>query len=133
MNSMASVQKTITLREFGEVSFPREDFSFCKESEFQKTSEKLQPLVKVIPDISGRRLSFKASSKVGVIVHKALRVQVLPRSSAKEFCTLIRYVLEGNVPVRLLRSYSDLSWGNGFENILYAILCKEVLNFPTRK
>ncbi|MGA1796290.1 MAG: McrC family protein [bacterium] len=126
MNSKASVQKTITLREFGEVSLLREDFSFCTESEFKKTCEKFQPLVTVIPDLSGRHLAFKASSKVGVMVYKGLRVQVLPRTSAKEFCTLIRYVLDGNVPEKLLRSYSDLSWGNGFEDILCAILCKEV-------
>ncbi len=54
-----------------------------------------------------------------------LRVQVRPALSVREMVVLLRYALSGKVPFEPLRSFADLDWGTGFEDVLCRLLCEE--------
>jgi 5-methylcytosine-specific restriction endonuclease McrBC regulatory subunit McrC len=86
----------------------------------------LNSIVTVIPVWENDQYQLKADSRVGAVTINSLRVQILPRLSASEFCTLLSYAISGKVPPSLLRSSSELTWDIGFENALGMLLCNEV-------
>lgn len=84
----------------------------------------------MVLDWGGQNLKVKAGSSVGVMETHGIRVQVRPRISAKEFVTLIRYSLSGKIPPEYYRSFSNLTWEDGFEDALCTLLndeAKEIL------
>jgi hypothetical protein len=117
---------TIDLAEYGETYIPRNELSFLGDNNFEKTLEKIKPLVSINPTLSGEGLYVKADSRVGVISGNGLRIQVRPNVSAKEFCSLIRYSIDGKVPPKHFRSFANINWGNGFEDILCLLFCDEI-------
>jgi 5-methylcytosine-specific restriction endonuclease McrBC regulatory subunit McrC len=119
------VRKTIDLTEYGEITLPASELSFLSEQVFQPVCETLNPLVTVTLGWGGDHLSFKAGSNVGVIQTHGLRVQVRPALSVREMVVLIRYALSGKVPLQHLRSFADVDWGTGFEDVLCMLLCEE--------
>ena len=115
----------VDLKENGEVTFSLKEVSFLAPENLNKFSEIFSRLVSVTRDLSGQNLSFKAGSKVGMINVMGVRVQVRPKVSVGEFSTLIRYAMNGQITSEGMRSYADLSWDIGFENVLCALLCEE--------
>ncbi|MBM4300236.1 MAG: hypothetical protein FJ121_01715 [Deltaproteobacteria bacterium] len=125
INPKNQVRKTIDLAEYGEITIPAADLSFLSEQKFQTVCETLSSLVNISFGWGGGHLSIKAGSNVGVIQTHGLRVQVRPALSVKEMVVLIRYALSGKVPLQHLRSFADVDWGTGFEDVLCMMLCEE--------
>ena len=119
------IRKTIDLTEYGEITLPANELSFLSEQEFQPVCETLSRLVTVSLGWGGDHLTFKAGSNVGVIQTHGLRVQVRPVLSVREMVVLIRYALSGKVPLQQFRSFADVDWGTGFEDVLCMLLCEE--------
>lgn len=121
-----STQLYVNLRENGEVAFSLKELPFLVQENLKRFSEIFGRLVSVTRDISGQNLSFKAGSKVGMITAMGVRAQVRPKVSVAEFSTLIRYAMNGQISSEGMRSYADLAWDIGFENVLCALLCEEL-------
>jgi len=118
-------KKTINLTEYGETAVPKRELSYLAQEELLAVQHELRRLVTITPDLEGKSFLFKTSSSIGVIETHGLRVQVRPRLSAREFITLIRYVLSGNIPPDHFRSHSELTWETGFEDALCMLLSDE--------
>jgi hypothetical protein len=119
------VHKRVDLTEYGEVKFPRQDWAFLTELEFQQVREAIRPLVEVSRLWEGDQIVFQAGSRVGVIQTHGLRVQVRPALASSQMLALIRYAFAGNVPLQFLRSFAAVNWETGFENLLCWLLCAE--------
>ncbi|MEA3360344.1 MAG: hypothetical protein U9R17_13195 [Thermodesulfobacteriota bacterium] len=114
------------LVEYGEDQISKYDLPFQNSLKLSRTFEDLNSIVTVIPGWGNDHYRLKADSRVGAVNVNGLRVQVRPRLSASEFCTLLSYAISGKVPPSLLRSFSELSWDIGFEDALGMLLCDEV-------
>lgn len=119
------IRKTIDLPEYGEITIPSAELSFLSERDFQTVCGNLSPLVTISVGWGKDHLSIKAGPYVGVIQTHGLRVQVRPALSVREMVVLIRYALSGKVPPQHLRSFADVDWGTGFEDVLCLLLCEE--------
>jgi 5-methylcytosine-specific restriction endonuclease McrBC regulatory subunit McrC len=116
---------TVDLQEYDNKIVSKDKLSFIGDQLLEKCCEELAPLVKIDSDISGN-FRFTAEANVGVLNAYGLRVQVQPKMSAQEFCTLIRYTFGGKIQAEHLRAHTELSWGTGFEDALANLLCEEV-------
>jgi hypothetical protein len=116
VNLMENEGKTLSLKEL----------SFLSPDNLKKFSEIVSRLISITRDLSGQNISFKAGSKVGMINALGVRVQVYPKVSVTEFCTLIRYAINGRINSEGVRAYENLSWDIGFENVLCTLLCEEM-------
>lgn len=125
INPKHQIRKTIDLTEYGEITIPAAELSFLSERELQTVCATLNPLVTISLGWKGEHLSIKAGSNVGVIQTHGLRVQVRPALSVREMVVLIRYALSGKVPLQHLRSFAEVDWGTGFEDVLCLVLCEE--------
>jgi len=118
-------KKTVDLTEYGETAVPKHALSFLTQKELLAVQHILRRLVTITSDLEGKNYLFKTASGIGVIETHGLRVQVRPRLSAREFITLIRYALSGNIPPDHFRSHSELTWETGFEDALCMLLNDE--------
>jgi 5-methylcytosine-specific restriction enzyme subunit McrC len=115
----------LELEEYEKKVISYKQLPLSENKDLQWFSEQFSPLITITPDINNQCV-LQAGSRVGVIESGDLRVQVCPRLSADEFCTLLRYVLSGHVPPEHYRSSSNITWGIGFEDALCMILCDEI-------
>ena len=125
-NFLAPNQKSIDLVEFEEVIIPRGELIFLADTDLSEIREGVSSFVTISQEVGGDSLRFKAGSKVGVISIKGLRIQIRPRLSVREFCTLLRYVLSGQIPPLHFRATSELTWADGFEDAICTLLSDEV-------
>ena len=116
---------TICLKENGETCVSRERLLFLGEDGLKTIAEVFKDLVSVFPNWEGSVVNFRADSRVGVLEALGIRVQVIPHLSPDFFCTLIRYILAGQITPRRYRSHADLTWATGFEDILGLLLSDE--------
>lgn len=116
---------TICLEENREISVSRDKLLFLGEDGLKAIREAFKDLVTVFPNWDGREINFRADSKVGVLEALEIRIRVIPWLSPDFFCTLIRYILAGQIPADPYRSHSGLTWETGFEDILGLLLSDE--------
>ena len=126
MKATTAPKKTVDLVENQELPVHREELPFLGDEGLGKIVDAFNCLVTIQQDWSGDYLIIRADSRVGVVETSDLRLQVRPKVSVGEFCTLIRYALNGAVQSSGLRAHTELTWNTGFENVLCSVLCEEM-------
>lgn len=115
----------IDLIEQSEASFSFEKLGLFSLLDRENFLSNATVLVNVLPGLDGQTIRIISDSRVGVIELPMARIQVRPKISARQFTSLLRYALGGQIKPTLLGS-SNIEWGKGFENALCAIFCSEI-------